>query len=90
MLGSMYGQVASYPDAYEGITNASPAAYHAPQFKLTHYPLNASLQNDAIGAVGQGVHIPSPGGCPPLSHASSNRFTKIPCDEAQRVVSSVK
>jgi gluconate 5-dehydrogenase len=28
MLGSMYGQVASYPDAYEGIAPASPAAYH--------------------------------------------------------------
>lgn len=29
MLGSMYGQVGSYPDAYEGIGPASPAAYHA-------------------------------------------------------------
>jgi gluconate 5-dehydrogenase len=29
MLGSMYGQVASYPDAYEGIYPASPVAYHA-------------------------------------------------------------
>jgi gluconate 5-dehydrogenase len=29
MLGSMYGQVGSYPDAYEGIGSASPAAYHA-------------------------------------------------------------
>jgi gluconate 5-dehydrogenase len=29
MLGSMYGQVASYPDAYEGICPASPVAYHA-------------------------------------------------------------
>jgi gluconate 5-dehydrogenase len=28
MLGSMYGQVASYPDAYEGICAASPVAYH--------------------------------------------------------------
>lgn len=28
MLGSMYGMVASYPDAYEGITYASPVAYH--------------------------------------------------------------
>lgn len=27
--GSMYGQVASYPDAYEGIGPASPVAYHA-------------------------------------------------------------
>lgn len=29
MLGSMYGMVGSYPDAYEGICSASPAAYHA-------------------------------------------------------------
>jgi gluconate 5-dehydrogenase len=29
MIGSMYGIVGSYPDAYEGITSASPAAYHA-------------------------------------------------------------
>jgi gluconate 5-dehydrogenase len=27
-LGSMYGQVASYPDAYENLCAASPAAYH--------------------------------------------------------------
>jgi NAD(P)-dependent dehydrogenase (short-subunit alcohol dehydrogenase family) len=29
MLGSMYGVVGSYPQAYEGICAASPAAYHA-------------------------------------------------------------
>jgi gluconate 5-dehydrogenase len=29
LLGSMYGQVASYPDAYEGLCPASPVAYHA-------------------------------------------------------------
>lgn len=28
MLGSMYGLVASYPDAYEGVCPASPVAYH--------------------------------------------------------------
>jgi NAD(P)-dependent dehydrogenase (short-subunit alcohol dehydrogenase family) len=28
MLGSMYGLVASYPDAYEGLCPASPVAYH--------------------------------------------------------------
>jgi NAD(P)-dependent dehydrogenase (short-subunit alcohol dehydrogenase family) len=28
-LGSMYGVVGSYPDVYEGICAASPAAYHA-------------------------------------------------------------
>jgi NAD(P)-dependent dehydrogenase (short-subunit alcohol dehydrogenase family) len=29
MLGSMYGIVGSYPDAYDGICVASPVAYHA-------------------------------------------------------------
>lgn len=29
MIGSMYGVVGSYPDAYEDICAASPAAYHA-------------------------------------------------------------
>lgn len=28
-IGSMYGQVASYPETYEGICQASPVAYHA-------------------------------------------------------------
>jgi len=28
MLGSMYGVVASYPQAYDGISSASPSAYH--------------------------------------------------------------
>ena len=28
MLGSMYGLVGSYPEAYEGISSASPVAYH--------------------------------------------------------------
>jgi len=28
-IGSMYGQVASYPDAYKDICTASPVAYHA-------------------------------------------------------------
>jgi len=29
LLGSMYGVVGSYPDAYAGICAASPVAYHA-------------------------------------------------------------
>jgi gluconate 5-dehydrogenase len=29
LLGSMYGVVGSYPDAYQDISSASPAAYHA-------------------------------------------------------------
>jgi gluconate 5-dehydrogenase len=36
MLGSMYGQVASYPDAYKDICAASPAAYHALKGGIIH------------------------------------------------------
>ena len=36
MLGSMYGVVGSYPDAYEGICAASPVAYHALKGGIIH------------------------------------------------------
>ena len=36
LIGSMYGMVASYPDAYEGICNASPVAYHTLKGGLLH------------------------------------------------------
>jgi gluconate 5-dehydrogenase len=36
MLGSMYGLVASYPDAYAGVCGASPVAYHALKGGLVH------------------------------------------------------
>ncbi len=36
MLGSMYGLVGSYPDAYEGLVPASPAAYHALKGGVVH------------------------------------------------------
>jgi NAD(P)-dependent dehydrogenase (short-subunit alcohol dehydrogenase family) len=36
MLGSMYGQVASYPEVYAGIAPASPAAYHALKGGIIH------------------------------------------------------
>lgn len=36
LLGSMYGQVASYPDAYEGVCPASPVAYHALKGGIVH------------------------------------------------------
>jgi gluconate 5-dehydrogenase len=35
-LGSMYGQVASYPDAYAGVATASPVAYHAHKGGVIH------------------------------------------------------
>ncbi|MBG88774.1 MAG: short-chain dehydrogenase [Verrucomicrobiales bacterium] len=36
MIGSMYGQVASYPDAYDGLVPASPVSYHALKGGIIH------------------------------------------------------
>lgn len=36
MIGSMYGVVGSYPDAYEGICAASPVQYHALKGGIVH------------------------------------------------------
>jgi gluconate 5-dehydrogenase len=36
LLGSMYGLVGSYPDAYDGICAASPVAYHALKGGIVH------------------------------------------------------
>lgn len=36
MLGSMYGVVGSYPDAYADVTSASPVAYHALKGGIVH------------------------------------------------------
>jgi gluconate 5-dehydrogenase len=36
MLGSMYGQVASYPDAYADVCPASPVAYHTLKGGIIH------------------------------------------------------
>lgn len=36
LLGSMYGVVGSYPDAYEDVCSASPVAYHALKGGIVH------------------------------------------------------
>lgn len=36
LIGSMYGVVGSYPDAYEGICTASPVGYHALKGGIVH------------------------------------------------------
>lgn len=36
MIGSMYGVVGSYPDAYDGICNASPVQYHTLKGGIVH------------------------------------------------------
>ncbi len=36
MIGSMYGVVGSYPDAYEGVAPASPVHYHTLKGGIVH------------------------------------------------------
>lgn len=43
LIGSMYGVVGSYPDAYEGITAASPVAYHALKGGIVHLTRNLAV-----------------------------------------------
>ena len=65
MLGSMYGQVGSYPDAYTSIGPASPAAYHALKggiIQLTRH-LAVYWAEDQVR-----VNCLSPGPFPSLRH----------------------
>ncbi len=66
MLGSMYGQVASYPDAYEGVCAASPAAYHALKGGIIHL-----TRHLAVYWAGDGVRVNclSPGPFPNMEKA---------------------
>ena len=43
MIGSMYGVVGSYPEAYEGICAASPVAYHTMKGGLIHQTRHLSV-----------------------------------------------
>lgn len=52
MLGSMYGVVGSYPDAYEDICAASPAAYHALKGGIVHL-----TRHLAVYWAGDGVRV---------------------------------
>jgi NAD(P)-dependent dehydrogenase (short-subunit alcohol dehydrogenase family) len=61
MLGSMYGLVASYPDAYEGLTPASPAAYHALKGGIIHLTRHLAVYWAADGVR---VNCLSPGPFP--------------------------
>ena len=61
LLGSMYGQVASYPDAYRDVCTASPAAYHAHKGGVIHL-----TRHLAAYYAGDGVRVNciSPGAFP--------------------------
>jgi len=52
MLGSMYGLVGSYPDAYEGVCPASPVAYHALKGGIVHL-----TRHLAVYWAGDGVRV---------------------------------
>ncbi|MHB8955558.1 MAG: SDR family oxidoreductase [Pirellulaceae bacterium] len=61
LLGSMYGVVGSYPDAYEGICAASPAAYHALKGGIVHLTRHLAVY---WGKEGVRVNCLSPGPFP--------------------------
>jgi NAD(P)-dependent dehydrogenase (short-subunit alcohol dehydrogenase family) len=65
-LGSMYGQVGSYPDAYEGIGSASSVAYHALKGGTIHMTRHLAVYwaNDNVR-----VNCLSPGAFPNMSAA---------------------
>lgn len=64
MLGSMYGVVGSYPDAYAGICGASPVAYHALKGGIIHMTRHLAVYwaPDRVR-----VNCLSPGPFPPAS-----------------------
>jgi gluconate 5-dehydrogenase len=61
LLGSMYGVVGSYPDAYEGICAASPVAYHALKGGIVHLTRHLAVY---WGKDGVRVNCLSPGPFP--------------------------
>ncbi len=62
MLGSMYGVVASYPDAYDGVCAASPVAYHCLKGGIVHMTRHLAIYwaKDRVR-----VNCLSPGPFPP-------------------------
>ncbi len=52
LVGSMYGVVGSYPPVYEGVSTASPAAYHALKGGIVHL-----TRHLAVSWAGDGVRV---------------------------------
>ena len=73
MLGSMYGLVGSYPDAYEGICPASPVAYHALKGGIVHLTRHLAVYWACDGIR---VNCLSPGPFPP---------PRVPAEMVQRL-----
>ena len=61
-VGSMYGVVGSYPDAYDGISAASPVAYHALKGGIVHLTRHLAVYWAKDGVR---VNCLSPGPFPP-------------------------
>jgi NAD(P)-dependent dehydrogenase (short-subunit alcohol dehydrogenase family) len=74
MLGSMYGQVASYPDAYEDVSVASPAAYHALKGGIIHLTRHLAVYWAKDGVR---VNCLSPGPFPNMAKASETMVSRL-------------
>ena len=74
MLGSMYGQVASYPDSYAGVCNASPAAYHALKGGIIHLTRHLAIYWAADGVR---VNCLSPGPFPNMAKAPAAMVERL-------------
>lgn len=74
MLGSMYGQVASYPDAYAGVCPASPAAYHALKGGIIHVTRHLAVYWAADRVR---VNCLSPGPFPNMSTAPGEMVDRL-------------
>lgn len=66
-IGSMYGQVGSYPDAYEGIGSASSVSYHALKGGTIHMTRHLAVywaqDKVRVNCLSPGA-FPNPGGAP--------------------------
>ena len=86
LLGSMYGQVASYPDAYAGICNASPVAYHALKGGIIHMTRHLAVYWAAdkvrVNCLSPGP-FPIPNGIP--AEMERRLSTKVPQGRMGRV-----
>ena len=70
----MYGQVGSYPDAYEGISIASPVAYHALKGGTIHMTRHLAVYwaRDKVR-----VNCLSPGAFPNMSSINAEMVKRL-------------
>ena len=69
MIGSMYGVVGSYPEAYEGAVSASPVAYHALKGGIVHMTRHLAVywakEGVRVNCLSPG-HFPGPAANPTM------------------------